>query len=184
MKHEQPEPVVDAYFYYRCACGRQVTPLKNTSAYLRLTRCCSKCGGYWYDWRDLGELRSASSEAARSLQVPCGQPSPSTIQNASNAVLSLIREECRLIIESLEALELQNRDPAPRGRLNVMGAQLRWTKELPKVDGWYWWRFAAGGRRPIFRHVLNGQTTPVFEVWGILLGGGEWAGPIPEPEGD
>jgi hypothetical protein len=69
---------------------------------------------------------------------------------------------------------------------------MKWTKELPAVSGWYWWR-ATPDHKPIVLSVndwpggglalyypraaanLDGYTTP-----GQI--GGEWEGPLKPPE--
>src|SRR5687768_10656034 len=69
-------------------------------------------------------------------------------------------------------------------RIRIRMMKLYWTKERPTEEGHYWYRQLGGPANVV--HViqaLNGRvswTLPPFEP--NLESGGEWAGPIPEPE--
>lgn len=60
--------------------------------------------------------------------------------------------------------------------------EMKWTKEMPSVEGWYW------GRMVNVDGELSEDTDPwiiYVEKWDIrrnAWGVTEWAGPIPEPE--
>lgn len=62
-----------------------------------------------------------------------------------------------------------------------------WTTEKPTKPGWYWWR-REKGFIPSFLHVTTDHLkgTGFFIVGAYTVRfqniGGEWAGPIPEPE--
>ena len=68
---------------------------------------------------------------------------------------------------------------------NALPRRLRWTKEKPTKNGWYWWRTGGGCN-------LRGIVSVCIETDIMVLAGGiykylsqttgEWAGPIPEPE--
>jgi hypothetical protein len=51
---------------------------------------------------------------------------------------------------------------------------MKWTDDVPTVDGWYFWR--ANKRVTDALH----WTVEYVELDIIILGG-QWAGPIPEP---
>lgn len=70
---------------------------------------------------------------------------------------------------------------------NALPRALRWTKESPTKDGWYWWKDARVGE------VFVAWVFTVLRTYARLLDGndndyeiekldGEWAGPIPEPK--
>lgn len=57
---------------------------------------------------------------------------------------------------------------------------MKWTKERPTVEGWYWYRddnraaqIVGVGKRAGF---MDGKVVELDEL------SGEWAGPIPPPE--
>lgn len=54
---------------------------------------------------------------------------------------------------------------------------LYWSKEPPKVAGWYWTRFSDKTGRP---RLLEIQEYDLKTAQGITEW--EWAGPIPEPQ--
>lgn len=57
-----------------------------------------------------------------------------------------------------------------------------WTKELPTVSGFYWWRKYpswAGKIVDVYQSGLN--ETMMMDGWSVALQAGEWAGPIPKP---
>ena len=58
-------------------------------------------------------------------------------------------------------------------RWNALPRRLRWTKERPTQEGWYW-------------HHIPPAFGSVIEYYDPEIAGpettGEWAGPIPEPE--
>ena len=60
-----------------------------------------------------------------------------------------------------------------------------WTTEPPKVAGWYLWRRTPGSGWRMLRRVyrsgryLMTEPYPYPEVSHV---GGEWAGPVPDPE--
>lgn len=67
---------------------------------------------------------------------------------------------------------------------NALPRRLRWTKEKPTQNGWYWWRTGEDCN-------LRGIVSVCIETDIMVLAGsykylsqttGEWAGPIPEPE--
>jgi len=67
---------------------------------------------------------------------------------------------------------------------NALPRRLKWTREKPTKDGWYWWR--TGGDCN-----LRGIVSVCIETDIMVLAGnykylsqttGEWAGPIPVPE--
>ena len=69
-------------------------------------------------------------------------------------------------------------------RWNGLPRRLKWTREKPTKNGWYWWR--TGGDCN-----LRGIVSVCIETDIMVLAGsykylsqttGEWAGPIPEPE--
>lgn len=49
-----------------------------------------------------------------------------------------------------------------------------WTPEMPKAEGWYWWR--NGGPSG-----MGVQILPVDDITKPPRTGGEWSGPIIEP---
>ena len=75
---------------------------------------------------------------------------------------------------------------------------MKWTKDLPDRPGWYWFRserWALGDKRDPTRAGAP-RVVQIFEVCGdsfyfgdgrlpaaIENWPGEWAGPVPEPEG-
>lgn len=66
---------------------------------------------------------------------------------------------------------------------NALPRRLRWTTEPPKKPGWYWWRWCKGAElNPLYVRdglIVEYPRQSLTHVAGI---GGEWAGPIPEPE--
>jgi len=77
---------------------------------------------------------------------------------------------------------------------NSLPRKLKWTKNKPTVSGWYWWRFEENIVPHMVYVVLESVLRPVEkDRWLILYPnsteefevetrGGEWSGPIPEPE--
>jgi len=74
-------------------------------------------------------------------------------------------------------------------RWNALPRRLRWTREKPKEDGFYWCRF----RHPnVLQQLIAMVLVNAKGRYGITVGSsdahdidsydGEWAGPIPEPE--
>ena len=66
---------------------------------------------------------------------------------------------------------------------NDLPRRLRWAKEPPKEPGWYWWRWCRGAELvPLY--VRDGLIVeyPHQSLVRVVDLGGEWAGPIPEPE--
>ena len=71
---------------------------------------------------------------------------------------------------------------------------LKWTKEKPTESGWYWWRFEKKNVPHMVYVVWENTMRPVENDRLLILypnsnkefevetRGGEWAGPIPEPE--
>lgn len=65
-----------------------------------------------------------------------------------------------------------------------MGARLIWTRDKPKVPGWYWYRGLTHEDDPLI--VLVDEAG--FFQWPdggfqeVLLTKGDWAGPIEPPE--
>lgn len=58
---------------------------------------------------------------------------------------------------------------------NALPRRLRWTKEKPTKQGWYWCRHEDGG-------IHIGCFMAARDYPGYGEGVIEWAGPIPEPE--
>lgn len=72
--------------------------------------------------------------------------------------------------------------------------RLKWTREKPTEPGWYWWRFEKN-IVPHMVYVVHESTMRPVQTDRMLIlypnskkeldvetRGGEWAGPIPEPE--
>lgn len=77
---------------------------------------------------------------------------------------------------------------------NALPRRLKWTKEKPTEPGWYWWRFEKN-IVPHMVYVVHESTMRPVQTDRMLIlypnskkeldvetRGGEWAGPIPEPE--
>lgn len=74
---------------------------------------------------------------------------------------------------------------------------MKWTKEIPQKEGWYWWRASAEHTPEVFLVIADSSGNLIVEYrdgkWervrvfenGFHPGnypGKQWAGPIPEPE--
>jgi hypothetical protein len=76
-------------------------------------------------------------------------------------------------------------------RQQAAGKPLAWSRELPAVPGWYWWRDGSDDEAEVkevcdvgYLACDHSAPTPGGYVQGLFkLGdvGGEWAGPIPVP---
>jgi hypothetical protein len=71
-----------------------------------------------------------------------------------------------------------------------MSQPLRWTRERPKVEGWYWWRDLEATEDPsdgmiVYVYAANGGLYVDNDGDTVRLSTvhGEWAGPI-EPPGE
>lgn len=67
---------------------------------------------------------------------------------------------------------------------NALPRRLRWTKENQTEPGWYWFRYPNG--RKFVWHVSGDVVTShkgvIMALDKVQILGGEWAGPIQEPE--
>jgi hypothetical protein len=64
--------------------------------------------------------------------------------------------------------------------------RLTWTHEEPTVPGWYWRRYEIAGTPfvDVVEVVKSGSHLVLSDYGGLVeYARGEWAGPIPEPEG-
>jgi len=63
---------------------------------------------------------------------------------------------------------------------------MKWTRDFPAVEGWYFWRRnSRSGDSLHWAAVFYESAADSFFEANIKVGpphGGEWAGPIPEPE--
>ena len=63
---------------------------------------------------------------------------------------------------------------------------MQWTTEKPTVEGWYFWRRnGKGGDSMHWEAYFYEEATDIFwrgKSIEFSPKGGEWAGPIPEPE--
>ena len=64
-------------------------------------------------------------------------------------------------------------------------SKLKWTKKLPTVDGFYWWRNSQWDKEPermvIYGGVVAG-TERLFDVKNNVFIASQWYGPIPSKE--
>ena len=61
---------------------------------------------------------------------------------------------------------------------NALPRRLRWTKEKPTQEGWYWLK--EEGRHAVVKMTAGGMISEPY-VRHVNEVDGEWAGPIPEP---
>ena len=61
---------------------------------------------------------------------------------------------------------------------NALPRRLRWTKEKPTKEGWYWLK--EEGRHAVVKMTAGGMISEPY-VRHVNEVDGEWAGPIPEP---
>lgn len=62
---------------------------------------------------------------------------------------------------------------------------MQWTTEKPTEPGWYWWRLDERKSPIVFLRCGDNFHTVIdlYDGWdGTSPDGGEWSGPIPEPE--
>jgi len=64
---------------------------------------------------------------------------------------------------------------------NALPRRLRWTRERPTKEGWYWYKHD-DGQRIIGRLFHGGLHFPGGNFNSLKDMPGEWAGPIPVPE--
>lgn len=70
---------------------------------------------------------------------------------------------------------------SPEKVWNALPRKLRWTRERPTKEGWYWYKHD-DGQRIIGRLFHGGLHFPGGNFNSLKDMPGEWAGPIPEPE--
>ena len=58
----------------------------------------------------------------------------------------------------------------------------RWTREHPSVPGWYWWRQSRESDPSVVHLFVDYEGLWIADPGFVMRTGGEWAGPIPEPE--
>lgn len=64
-------------------------------------------------------------------------------------------------------------------RWNGLPRRLKWTREKPTQEGWYWLK--EEGRHAVVKMTAGGMISEPY-VRHVNEVDGEWAGPIPEPE--
>jgi len=108
----------------------------------------------------------------------CGCPTVDLLRSFTNATWSVRCDACHMF-----GPDSEDKNAAVE-RWNALPRRLRWTREKPTKNGWYWWR--TGGDCN-----LRGIVSVCIETDIMVLAGsykylsqttGEWAGPIPEPE--
>ena len=62
---------------------------------------------------------------------------------------------------------------------NTLPRRLKWTREKPTQEGWYWLK--EEGRHAVVKMTAGGMISEPY-VRHVNEVDGEWAGPIPEPE--
>jgi hypothetical protein len=61
--------------------------------------------------------------------------------------------------------------------------ELVWTKDKPKVAGWYWYKEYKDWPTKVGEvDILNDRL--IFDSWDVKYQNGYWAGPIKEPKHD
>ena len=70
----------------------------------------------------------------------------------------------------------------------TMVVGMKWTNDKPSVEGWYLWRLR-GKSQDSFHWLAYFYEAEMNQVWSdgttmVMPDGGQWAGPIPEPDNE